>query len=282
MYKQCYEAFGGSFITHPEVIRAISNLIDMPLDFKACYQSEKIAGYVALWGDYLAGDTSVHQENDPLCLVDLGNAEIILPLKPSGKVSLPAKGELLSERHVSQLNHLEESRVKALALAKNPYSGWRRKFRYNRARELQQFEASGGQYRSVRKFLPEEVASIYNQLFVKRHGFDAKGAYRIPELLETLFSWLCGYVLIVDEKPIAIQLVYGVESRSWLSYEFVNGAYDPEFSGMSPGSVLMYLNITQAAERARTLNKELRYSFGKFGSDYKSKWCYAAPVFKSQ
>jgi len=87
-------------------------------------------------------------------------------------------------------------------------------------------------------------------------------------------------VLFLEDKPIAIQLVYRVEAPEWVSVEYVNGGVDPETRAFSPGSVLSFLNTQSAWEAARALNKPLRFSFGRADREYKDRWCNPVPVFQ--
>ena len=118
-------------------------------------------------------------------------------------------------------------------------------------------------------------------VFQRRWGFPATGAERIDEVLERLRELLIGSVLLLDDKPIAIQLVYRVEAPEWISVEYVNGGVDPETKAFSPGSVLSFLNTQAAWEDARARNKPLRFSFGRADREYKDRWCNPVPVFQA-
>ena len=84
----------------------------------------------------------------------------------------------------------------------------------------------------------------------------------------------------VNDAPIAIQLVYRVETPQWISVEYINGGVDPETREFSPGSVLSFLNTQSAWEHARALDKPLRFSFGRADREYKDRWCHRVPVYQ--
>jgi hypothetical protein len=92
---------------------------------------------------------------------------------------------------------------------------------------------------------------MYCDLFQRRWGFPATGAERMADVLERLRELLIGSVLLLNDAPIAIQLVYRVEAPQWISVEYINGGVDPETKAFSPGSVLSFLNTQAAWEDAR-------------------------------
>ena len=135
--------------------------------------------------------------------------------------------------------------------------------------------------RPISDFDAGQIAAMYRDLFQRRWGFPATGAERLAEVLERLRELLIGSVLLLDDKPIAIQLVYRVEAPEWISVEYVNGGVDPETKAFSPGSVLSFLNTQAAWEDARACNKPLRFSFGRADREYKDRWCNPVPVFQA-
>jgi len=139
--------------------------------------------------------------------------------------------------------------------------------------------ATAGGGREVNEFSSTELAAIYCDLFQRRWGFPATGAERLAEVLALLKEFLIGSVLFLNDAPIAVQLVYRVESPEWISIEYVNGGVDPETRAFSPGSVLSFLNTQSAWEQARAVDKPLRFSFGRADREYKERWCNPVPVF---
>lgn len=135
--------------------------------------------------------------------------------------------------------------------------------------------------RPISDFSAQEIASMYCDLFQRRWGFPATGAEHMAQVLERLQALLIGSVLLLDGKPIAIQLVYRVEAPEWISVEYINGGVDPETKAFSPGSVLSFLNTQAAWEDARARNKPLRFSFGRADREYKDRWCNPVPVYQA-
>ena len=92
---------------------------------------------------------------------------------------------------------------------------------------------------------------------------------------------MTGSLLLRDEQPIAIQILYRVEAPKWISLEYVNGGVDPRSSDHSPGSVLTFVNAQAARAEALAAGKPLRYSFGRNDGGYKDRWCHRAPVYQT-
>lgn len=157
-----------------------------------------------------------------------------------------------------------------------------KKFRYNQRRELRLLEEAGGVVRPVTDFSSTELAAIYCDLFMRRWGFVATGAEHMAEVVELLRELLIGSVIFLNDAPIAIQLVYRVESPlNGSALSTLTACVDPQTRDFSPGSVLSFLNTQSAWEQARSVNKALRFSFGRADREYKERWCNPVPVFKN-
>ncbi|MEE4463984.1 GNAT family N-acetyltransferase, partial [Azotobacter chroococcum] len=66
----------------------------------------------------------------------------------------------------------------------------------------------------------------------------------------------------------------------WVSYEYINGGFDPDCDKLAPGSVLTFVNTQDAWAEARAKDKQLRYSFGRADREYKDLWCHRVPVYQ--
>ena len=276
-YQEAYSIFGGSFITHPEVLVAISDIADMPLRFLKQDSNNSTIGVIAVWDKYLAGSKNGLKKAGKRSLIDIGNAEIILPLSSDAKFSLRHKADNVSCLHDNIENATPADYEMAFA---KPHMTCSKKFRYNQRRELRLLEEAGATYRSIQELSASEISRIYQELFKKRWGFEAKGHQTLDAVITRLKPFLIGYVLELDNKAIAIQLVYMTESPKWLSIEYLNGGVDTDYQQLSPGSVLTYLNTQLAESLATEKNKPWRYSFGISDRDYKTRWCKPSPILK--
>ena len=278
-YAEAWARFGGSVATHPLVIEQLADLAQIPVRYLGWHQAGELKAGVATWGRHLALSKDVLKRAGKKGLFDLGNAEIILP--GAGDAAAPLRH---TARYLSELNQGRFSGLKAqkeqLAMAR-AHEDLSKKFRYNQRRELRLLEEAGGVVRPITDFNTQQIAAMYCDLFQRRWGFPATGAERMADVLERLRELLIGSVLLLDDKPIAIQLVYRVEAPQWISVEYVNGGVDPETKAFSPGSVLSFLNTQTAWEDARARNKPLRFSFGRADREYKDRWCNPVPVYQA-
>ena len=277
VYAQAWQRYGGSVATHPQVIERLAGLAQIPVRYLGWEQGGELKGAIATWGRDLALSKDVLKRSGKKGLFDLGNAEIILPIAADAQVPLRHRARYLSTLNEGRVSTLKPQ-AEQLAMARTP-EDLSKKFRYNQRRELRLLEEAGGVVRAVSEFSSVELASIYCDLFQRRWGFPAAGAARLAEVLELLKEFLFGSVLFLNDAPIAVQLVYQVQSNEWFSAEYVNGGVDPETRAFSPGSVLSFLNTQSAWEQARAANKSLRFSFGRSDREYKERWCNPVPVF---
>jgi len=278
-YAEAWAHFGGSVATHPLVIEQLADLAQLPVRYLGWHQAGELKAAIATWGRHLALSKDVLKRAGKKALFDLGNAEIILPAAADAAAPLRHTVRYLSELNQGRFSGLKAQKEQ-LAMAR-AHEDLSKKFRYNQRRELRLLEEAGGVVRPIGDFSAQEIASMYCDLFQRRWGFPATGAERMADVLQRLRELLIGSVLLLDGKPIAIQLVYRVEAPEWISVEYINGGVDPETKAFSPGSVLSFLNTQAAWEDARARNKPLRFSFGRADREYKDRWCNPVPVYQT-
>ncbi|WP_412460850.1 GNAT family N-acetyltransferase [Pseudomonas sp. SC11] len=278
-YAQAWQRFGGSVASHPLVLEQLADLAQIPVRYLGWERDGELVAAVPTWGRHLALSKDVLKRHGKKGLFDLGNAEIILPAADDAAAPLRHAGRYLSELNHGRFDGLN-AQTEQLALAR-PHEDLSKKFRYNQRRELRLLEEAGGVVRPISEFSASDIAAMYCDLFQRRWGFPATGAAHMAEVIERLRELLIGSVLFLDSAPIAIQLVYRVESPQWVSVEYVNGGVDPETKAFSPGSVLSFLNTQAAWEDAKARGKALRFSFGRADREYKERWCHPVPVYQS-
>ncbi|MBK5011747.1 GNAT family N-acetyltransferase [Pseudomonas sp. S60] len=278
-YAQAWARFGGSVATHPQVVQQLADLAGIPVRYLGWHQAGELKAAIPTWGRHVALSKDVLKRAGKKALFDLGNAEIILPAAPDAGAPLRHAVRYLSELNQGRFSGLKVQKEQ-LAMARAP-EDLSKKFRYNQRRELRLLEEAGGVVRPISDFSAQQIADMYCDLFLRRWGFAATGAQQMGEVLGRLHNLLIGSVLLLGDKPIAIQLVYRVEAPEWISVEYINGGVDPETKAFSPGSVLSFLNTQAAWEHARALGKPLRFSFGRADREYKDRWCNPVPVYQA-
>lgn len=275
-YQKTWQNYGGSVITHPDIIARLSHLAGVEVRYLGWLQDNQLVGAIACWGDSLALSRGKLKKLGKRGLFDLGNAEIILPLAENSHIPLRHKAQYLSILNQPNITTWQGQKER-LAIAREP-SEYSKKFRYNQRRELRLLEEAGGVLKPITDFSPEQLARMYCELFFKRWNFQVPSAATQTEVFTLLREFMVGSVIFLEDNPIAIQVLYQVESPNWISIEYVNGGVDPLERAFSPGSVLSFVNLQNAWEYANKLNKPLRYSFGKADREYKERWCTPVPT----
>lgn len=277
-YARAWQAFGGSVATHPDVVERLSQLAQVEVRYLGWYQAGELKAALPAWGRHLALSKEVLKARGQRGLFDLGNAEIILPMAEDAQVSLRHRARYLSALHAGHIQRLRQQ-PEGLALARAPEE-YSKKFRYNQRREQRLLEEAGGLLRPVRDLSAAEQARIYADLFQRRWGFEVPGKARLEQVFELLREFMTGSLIYLQDEPVAIQILYRVESPRWVSVEYINGGVDPQSRDFSPGSVLSFVNTQQEWEYARALGKSLRYSFGRADRAYKDRWCHRQPTYR--
>ena len=282
VYAEAYQRFGGSVATHPDVITALSELTGVSTRYLAVYENDEVFGCIPVWGKYLAGSKAALKKAGKGKMVDMGNAEVILPLSPDWEEEIPFSSDFISDLHSSQITNLKASKSESISLARSYQSGengFSKKFKYNRRRELRLLEEAGGEVVDLAELSTEDFAHHYLRLFRLRWGFDIKGGEHLATYLSKIKERMHGSFIRMNNEVIAIQLVLLAESPKWISVEYINGGVDTEYNSFSPGSVLSYVNTSSIEALADSKNKSLRFSFGKSDQEYKDRWCRRSPVF---
>ena len=277
-YSAAWQQFGGSVATHPQVIERLSSMADIPVRYLGWLEGGELQAALPTWGRYLALSKEVLKSQLKRGFFDLGNAEIILPAAASVRLPLRHKVSYLSALNAAQFSTLREQK-EGLALAREPEE-YSKKFRYNQRREQRLLEDSGGVIRSVLELSPAELATIYNDLFLRRWNFKPAGYAHNAEVFQLLREFMTGSLIYLNDEPVAVQVLYRVEAPQWVSIEYINGGVDPQSREFSPGSVLSFINTQNAWADARALGKPLRYSFGRADREYKNRWCNRVAVYQ--
>jgi len=283
-YTQVYEQFGGSVITHPQIIKELSALCDIKVTYFGLEAKEQnkqngqlIAAFAA-WDKYLALSKQVLKKRKIPRLFDLGNSEVIIPTAKNARFNLPVKCEVISALNTANIGNLKQA-DKSLALAKS-FDLHGKKSISTKRRKLRQLNDNNAHLVPINDFSADRQAAIYRELFKLRFGFNPKGINHLTEVFTIMRDFMQGFVIMHNDNPLAIQIIYAVESPTYLSYEYINGGVNPNIlHNYSPGTVLYFVNLQQAFKRANELNKDLRYSFGLLDNPYKESWCESHPIY---
>ncbi|WP_150803148.1 GNAT family N-acetyltransferase [Pseudomonas fluorescens] len=277
-YAEAWHQFGGSVASHPDVVERLAGLAGIPVRYLGWFVAGELRAAIPTWGRYLALSKDVLKRNGKRGLFDLGNAEIILPVADDARIRVRHRMRYVSELNAQTVTNLVEQ-PEGLALARLP-EDYSKKFRYNQRREQRLLEEAGGVIRPMLELTASEQATIYADLFQRRWNFEAPGKKLLTEVFTQLREFMTGSLIYLNDEPVAIQILYRVESPKWISLEYINGGVDPQNREFSPGSVLSFVNTQAAWEQARATGKPLRYSFGRADREYKDRWCNRVPVYQ--
>ncbi|SDB44271.1 Mig-14 protein [Pseudomonas sp. NFACC23-1] len=277
-YAQAWQQFGGSVATHPDVVERLAGLVGIPVRYLGWFVDGQLCAAIPTWGRHVALSKDVLKREGKRGMLDLGNAEVILPVAEDARIRVRHRMRYVSELNARNMTGLVEQ-PEGLALAREPEE-YSKKFRYNQRREQRLLEDAGGSIRPVLELSASEQAAIYADLFQRRWNFEAPGKKHLADVFGLMREFMTGSLIYLKDEPVAIQILYRVEAPKWTSLEYINGGVDPQSREFSPGSVLSFVNTQTAWEQARALGKPLRYSFGRADREYKDRWCHRVPVFQ--
>ncbi len=89
-----------------------------------------------------------------------------------------------------------------------------------------------------------------------------------------------GDILLLNDRPVAMELLYAHETPRWLFVNGVKRVSDPEFWSHSVGSILTFRNLEQLENEASVRNKILRYNQGWNDMPYKAEWAFEEPAYR--
>lgn len=284
-YRAVHGLYGGSVITHPDFIVAATELAAVPLHYLVSRETDDNGiplAAVATWGEYVAGTKKAVQSFDVRERIDLGQSEVILPMAANYHGTLGYRCEYLSGLHQNNIGNARPmssaiALAKGVSLGENTISA---KSRNSLKRRLKKFEAEGGEVTTVKELSAEKLADVYRHLFGLRWGKLPMANDNLEVIFRELNRFLTGNLLMMNGEPVAVQILYSALSVNYLSVEYINGGMSPEHNNLSPGTILHYLNILAAEQRAKSEGVSLRYSFGRLDTDYKKRWCEAVPALK--
>lgn len=282
-YRFAFERFGGSFAVHPRVVALVATLAGRPVRYAGLTRKGELLAAVPLWGDHILATKLALEFHGAEHLIDVGDSEVVLPVAENVWVNIPFKANMVSSLHADTIVNVECESAFAMTLAKGVRIGDRRfsaNSRSERRRETRRFQEVGGRFLPVKDFSAKETAAIYTRLFEKRWSFSPLGKHLLPTVLQEIRDMLGGEVLLVGDRPVAIELVYKSETPRWLLANGVNRGVDPEFRNHSPGSILLFRNIERFEEEASVKSKMLRFSFGLNDADYKGQWSFETPAYR--
>lgn len=281
-YRKCYSLYGGSFVTHPDVL----SFMQRQLNLHHKYYIKRGNNGSLLGGMCTNGKKEIaivgHQSKKiGIDMFPFNKDEMILPISNCVKTVIPFRSKILSAiNNRSTLNStFSLNSQREICLAKTcGKGGYSSSTKNSRNRELKKFLNSGGEVVDQTLLTPIQLVDIYFELHAKRWGEEPGNKHQMIEMITSLREMIFGYVLFYNGQPCAFQLITRADSPEWICFDYVNGGYDREHNGFCPGTIVTWLNVRAAYELCEQEGKKMRYSFGKPTEAYKDRWCERAPL----
>ncbi|MFK54904.1 antimicrobial resistance protein Mig-14 [Salmonella enterica] len=273
IYRDTFEQYGGSVNMHPDIVEYFMKYHDWKFSFFHYKKYDEIKGAYFVCNNQNIG--ILMRRAFPL-----SSDEVLIPLAPELRCFLPERTNKLSVYHRSQIINAtwRLARKKQNCLVKDTFST---KFGKNRRNEYQKFLRNGGNVKSLDDFSGDELVWIYQSLFRSRFG-DTLPCYptgNLTDFFSRLRHLLYGCVLYVENSPCAFDIVLKAESRLNVYFDVPNGGVKKECMNLSPGSILMWLNVNNAKSYCQAKDKKFIFSIGALRPEWEYKLRWAEPFF---
>ena len=275
-YSECYESWGGSFVLHPKVLNFFEQSYGVKTAYRGYFSEGKCIGAAPTWGTYIAGDQRALLACKLTEQVDLGYPVLHLPIAPGQHCTVLYRASFLLDLQRDKIKGAVFTGLKEMSILKqipDDLLAGKKEFQIKERR----FERLGGTMRDIQEFRTDEIIAMYDELFRLRWNRRPQAITTMKHNLDHLRSFLFGKVLWLKNRPVAIQINYRAVTSRAICIDYINGGVDKSFSGISPGSLLSYVNGRDACADARHSDKQLIYSYGKSNTDYKDQWCDRVP-----
>ena len=201
-------------------------------------------------------------------------------------MEIPFESPMISNLHVNNISNIERdtwyldaSASMMIAKTLQEHSGQSKR---KRRRETRRFLELGGTFHPISELTVDETLEIFASLYKKRWGETVvvDGFVGLNTVFRELKHMMRGDILLLNDRPVAMELLYAHETPRWLFVNGVKRVSDPEFWSHSVGSVLAFRNLEQLENEASVRNKILRYCFGWNGDPYKAAWAIPQPAYR--
>jgi Mig-14 protein len=105
------------------------------------------------------------------------------------------------------------------------------------------------------------------------------GVKNFDIVFDELWDLMCADMLVLNQEPVAIEILYKVVNVQNICVNFVNSAVDMSHNKLSPGTVLLFHNINLCEEEALKAGKDLRFCLGTSLAPSKMAWCFCSPSY---
>ncbi|SUI01501.1 antimicrobial resistance protein Mig-14 [Salmonella enterica subsp. indica] len=250
LYREAFTQYGGSLNMHPDIVDYFMRHHNWHFKFFHYKEDDAIKGAYFICNNQNIGILT--RRTFPL-----SSDEILIPMAPDLRCFLPDRTNRLSVLHQPQIRNAvwKITRKKQNCLVKETFSS---RFEKTRRNEYQRFLKKGGSVKSVDDCSPDELTHIFIELFQSRFGntLSCYPADNLTDFFSQLHHLLFGHILYMEGIPCAFDIVLKSESQMNVYFDVSNGAIKNEFRPLSPGSILMWLNINHARHYCQERKKD--------------------------
>ena len=273
-YRRCYARYGGSVNMHPDILDFVTKKTGHAIRY---FQRQRL-------GEVIGGYAVINKKNVGAKIWDkypISYDDVMLPLARDCRVFFPERCNRISPSLKDNLLNINYriARKGTVCFVKDDFSA---KTERNRRNEFRKFVAAGGVCVDQIHFSAAHLAEIYEHLFNARFAGEIRCHSRtdLTHIIEELRHLIFGNILLINDQPCAMDLIFYAESAEMIYFDVPNGGVDPAWSHLSPGSLLMWKNIQSAREYCASKQKKMIFSIGSL----EEKWAYKlrwAKVYKT-
>jgi len=277
-YKQAYTLWGGNTVSNPQILHFLHQRFTLNERFYIKRnKNEELIGGVCVWNNtHIAGDQAiVHSKN--INRYPLSFDEIILPIKPDCRVILPFRSKFLSQinsQSVRNCSHLLDARRK-ICIVRSVSA----KTRSSRNRDLKKFINVGGSVHDTSEYSIDGLFSHYQRLFFQRRSEHINTDY-LQELMGEIEDLKFGKILAMCGEPCAIQLMLRSQDSKSVYLDGINTGMSMHYPHLSIGTLAAWVNICAGVDYGKSVNKNVRISFGRPTAEYKDYWCKKERLYR--
>lgn len=273
-YSLSCQRFGYNCESSPEFLNFMMEH-GAPVKFFSYKKKGELLGSVAVENGWLAND--IKNKNSAVNYLPIPRCSVYLPFSDelSNKPILPFRAKCLHPLQNKLFLNTSYSlfNKRNVAISKDLHSGFSKKTISTREREIRKFYSSGGDFINVSEVDGSQLFDIYSDLYYARRSERIEMAGVNREFFIKHSSCFKGNLMMLNDEPVAIQLLVSVISHGKFFVDFINIGYRQAKNSHSLGTMIMWKNLTTLTEEAKEKGLDLFYSYGFMSGEYKTRWC---------
>lgn len=273
-YERSCLKYGYNCESSPAFIKFMLQL-GAPLRFFSYKVKGNLVGSICVDQGWIAND--IKNKKKSIGTLPVPKCAILLPFSSeiNKKILLPFHSKCL---HPLQRNLFLNSSYslfskRQIAISKDLNTEFSKKTIATRDRELRKFHRSGGSFKLISEMDGNTIFDIYSELYYARRLNRIEDEEINKEFFIKFHSCFKGEVMLIDDEPVAIQLLLSVDNVAGFFVDFINIGYKQNDNIPSLGTIMMWKNLISLTTESQSNGKKLYYSYGFMSGEYKKRWC---------